>query len=95
MKLYEERGVRFAYTPLYECNEVASDPQVIANDYIIEADHPTMGKVKLVNFPIQFSKTPAQPRSAAPECGQHTEEVLLENGYTWEQIAELKSQELI
>jgi CoA:oxalate CoA-transferase len=95
MRLYEERGVRFAYTPLNECNEVAADPQVIANDYIIDAEHPVLGKVKLVNFPIQFSKTPAQSKSSAPECGQHTEEVLLENGYSWEQIAELKSQEII
>ncbi len=95
MRLYEERAVRFAYTPLNECDEVAADPQVIANDYIIDADHPALGKVKLVNFPIQFSKTPAKPKSSAPECGQHTEEVLLENGYTWEQIADLKSQDII
>ena len=39
--------------------------------------------------------SPALAKSAAPECGQHTEEVLLENGYSWEQIAELKSQEII
>ena len=31
----------------------------------------------------------------APEMGQHTEEVLLELGYDWEQIAALKERNVI
>jgi crotonobetainyl-CoA:carnitine CoA-transferase CaiB-like acyl-CoA transferase len=95
LKLFDERGVGFAYAPLNEFADIATDPQILANDYVIDYEHPVVGKVKLVNFPVQFTKTPAQVKSEAPECGQHTEEILLEFGYSWEEIAELKDQEVI
>ncbi|MFC1819849.1 CaiB/BaiF CoA transferase family protein [Thermodesulfobacteriota bacterium] len=95
MNFFEEKKAGFAYAPLHEFLDVAKDPQVIANDYIIDFDHPVQGPVKLVNFPVQFSETPAGPKSAAPECGQHTEEILLDFGYSWEDITELREQEVI
>ena len=53
-------------------------------------DHPAAGPIKVMGYPVRFSKTPAQVKSEAPEFGQHTEEVLLEDGqFTWEEIAAL------
>ncbi len=73
--------------------EVAEDPQVVENDYVITVDHPIHGPLRELGIPIQFSKTPGKVRSAAPQFGEHTEEVLLEvAGYTWEDIARLKEQ---
>jgi crotonobetainyl-CoA:carnitine CoA-transferase CaiB-like acyl-CoA transferase len=73
--------------------EVAEDPQVVENGYVITVDHPVYGPLKELGIPIQLSKTPGKVRSAAPEFGQHTEEVLLEvAGYTWEEISLLKEQ---
>ena len=95
MKAFEEQGARFAYVPLHEFHDVVTDPQVLANDYILDYDHPAIGPVKLLNFPVQFSETPACVKSPAPEVGQHTEEVLLEHGYSWEDIARLKEEEII
>jgi crotonobetainyl-CoA:carnitine CoA-transferase CaiB-like acyl-CoA transferase len=67
-----------------------------ANNYIVDFNHPTAGQVKLVGIPVGLSMTPGRIRMGAPEFGQHTEEVLMEvGGYTWEEIAELKSQEII
>ena len=40
--------------------------------------------------PIDFSETRWAPSGPVPEVGQHTEEVLLELGYDWEKIGELK-----
>ena len=40
---------------------------------------------------MRFSATPASVSAAAPELGQHTEEVLLEAGFSWEDIAELRA----
>ena len=40
--------------------------------------------------PYALSRTPASVRTAAPEFGQHTEEVLLEAGFDWDQITALR-----
>jgi crotonobetainyl-CoA:carnitine CoA-transferase CaiB-like acyl-CoA transferase len=49
----------------------------------------------MIGFPWNFSKTPASVRREAPEFGQHTEEILLELGYTWDDIAKLKDEKVI
>ena len=72
--------------------EIAADPQVWANGYLIEVEHPEWGRQAVIGSPIRFSDTPAHPGAVAPELGQHTEEVLLEAGYTWEEIADLRER---
>ena len=55
-----------------------------------------INSLKLVGFPVKFGKTPASITRKPPEFGEHTEEILLEvGGYTWEEIAELKDQQVI
>jgi len=49
----------------------------------------------MVGFPIHMSETPGSVRMPAPELGQHTEEVLLELGYSWEDIVKLREEEVI
>ena len=75
--------------------DLENDPQVIANKYIIEYNHSTLGPIKVLGSPLQFSKTPAEIKAEAPQFGQHTEEILMEAGYTWEEIAQLKEEEVI
>ena len=72
--------------------DIVADPQARANEYIVEVDHPTQGRIPVVGAPWRFSETPAEVSPAAPELGQHTEEVLQELDYSWEQIAELREQ---
>ena len=48
------------------------------------------GAVKMVASPVDFHGTPRAPTGGAPQLGQHTEEVLLELGYDWDGIGELK-----
>ena len=49
----------------------------------------------LVTTPINFYQNPASIRTPAPEIGQHTEEILLDLGYNWDDIARLKEQGVI
>jgi len=53
------------------------------------------GTARMVATPVDFSDTPWAPAGASPECGQHTEEVLLELGYDWERIGALKEEGVI
>jgi crotonobetainyl-CoA:carnitine CoA-transferase CaiB-like acyl-CoA transferase len=78
-------------------NDLHIDPQVIANDYIVDFDHPTLGKIKTLGLPMKFSKTPGVAiHRRAPELGEHTEEVLVELlGFSWEKVAELRDKEVI
>jgi crotonobetainyl-CoA:carnitine CoA-transferase CaiB-like acyl-CoA transferase len=75
--------------------EAVHDPQAAANDFFVAYEHPTHGQLRGVANPAKLSETPATIRMAAPEFGQHTEEVLLEYGYTWEDIAGFKDQGVV
>ena len=75
--------------------EVITDPQAIANDFFADINHPIGGEEKLVNTPVRFHQNPASIRTPAPEVGQHTEEILLELGYDWDGITDLKEKGVI
>jgi len=83
-----EAGLPWA--PVSSLPEVVSDPQARANDFFARYEHPTHGNIEVVANPAHLSRTPASVLRPAPEFGQHTEEVLLEYGYSWEDIAEFK-----
>ncbi|MFC1989962.1 CaiB/BaiF CoA transferase family protein [Chloroflexota bacterium] len=80
--------------PVYNLTEVATEPQVIENEYIIQVNHPTEGPIKVLGSPVKLSKTQAKT-GVAPKLGQHTEEVLREAGYSDREITELKKQEIV
>ncbi len=80
------------YAPNQSLKEIINDPQAIASGCFVEYDHPTQGRIKQIANPVIMSDTPANVRMPAPEFGQHTEEVLLEYGYSWEDIARFKEE---
>lgn len=93
LKTLGENGCIF--TPVQDICEVVNDPQVLANNYVIDIDHPTQGPTRTMGFPWYLSDTPASWRRKAPDLGEHTEEVLQEVGYSADYIAELKKEGVI
>jgi crotonobetainyl-CoA:carnitine CoA-transferase CaiB-like acyl-CoA transferase len=81
--------------PVADYDDLRRDPQALENEYLVTVDHPLNGPTQVVGFPWKFSETPASVAPAAPELGQHTEEILLSLGYTWEQIAALRDAKAI
>jgi crotonobetainyl-CoA:carnitine CoA-transferase CaiB-like acyl-CoA transferase len=77
------------WAPVQAIEELLTDPQVLANDYLGEVAVDGGPTYQLPNVPVQYDERPA-PLRRAPEAGEHTEEVLLELGYSWEQIGELR-----
>ena len=76
--------------PVADYADLVCDPQALANEYLLTVEHPSNGPTQIVGFPWKFSETPARAAPAAPELGQHTEEILLSLGYTWDQIGALR-----
>jgi formyl-CoA transferase/CoA:oxalate CoA-transferase len=58
--------------------EVVEHPQVKARGSLVEMDHPSVGKVRVVGVPMRLSSTPGSVRTPSPRLGQHTDEVLRE-----------------
>jgi crotonobetainyl-CoA:carnitine CoA-transferase CaiB-like acyl-CoA transferase len=73
------------WAPLQTPLEVHDDPAVVANGLIRHVETTSGRKLAVAANPVQFNET--VPRtSAAPEHGQHTEEVLLDLGLSWDEI---------
>jgi CoA:oxalate CoA-transferase len=75
--------------------EVLEDPQVQAQEMVIEVDHGASGVVRMVGFPVKLSDTPARLRHPSPGLGAHTDEVLAEAGLSREEIARLRASRSI
>ncbi len=82
------------WAPVQAIEELLTDPQVLANDYIGEVPGDGGPSYRLPTVPVQFDERPPELRRA-PEHGEHTEELLLELGYSWEQLAEFKTAGVI
>lgn len=77
------------WAPVQSVGELLEDPQVLANDYLGVVETESGESYRLPTGPVQFDERPPVLRRA-PEHGEHTESLLLELGYTWADIAELK-----
>jgi crotonobetainyl-CoA:carnitine CoA-transferase CaiB-like acyl-CoA transferase len=82
--------------PINDLHDVFQNPQVQARGMVVEAPHPTAGKVKLVRNPMRLSASPAETDLAPPLLGQHTDEVLREVlGRTDSDIATLRAANVV
>jgi crotonobetainyl-CoA:carnitine CoA-transferase CaiB-like acyl-CoA transferase len=93
MEIFRKRGLMFC--SVQHIGEVQSDPQALANDYVVPLDHPVQGRIKIPGYPVHFSACKAGTRSAAPKLGEHTTQILREMGYADRDIATLRNEGVI
>jgi crotonobetainyl-CoA:carnitine CoA-transferase CaiB-like acyl-CoA transferase len=83
------------WAPVASPIEIQHDPQVIANGYLMDYDDGQGNKTKVCSSPVQFDGEAFRVRSRAPDAGEHTEEVLLEAGFGWDDIGRWKEAGVI
>jgi crotonobetainyl-CoA:carnitine CoA-transferase CaiB-like acyl-CoA transferase len=90
------KGGDFIFTIVNSLNDLPTDPQMLANDYIVDFEHPTHGTTQYVGIPVRLSETPGSVRAPAPEHGQHTELILTDLlGYGWDEVSSLRERGVI
>jgi len=81
--------------PINNIKEVFDDPQVIYSKIAESVDHPKLGKIKLVGQAMKLSRTPSKLKKAAPDKGEHTNEVNRDLGYSKSEIKKFKMENTI
>jgi formyl-CoA transferase len=81
--------------PIYAMDQVFADPQVQHMGVATEVESRALGRFRLVNQAVRLSRTPGGVRTAAPEIGEHTEEILAELDYGKDEIARLRAAKAI
>jgi crotonobetainyl-CoA:carnitine CoA-transferase CaiB-like acyl-CoA transferase len=90
-----ERG-GFVASPILDFAEICEEPHFLERESVAHVDHPLHGALKSYGVGPKFSRTPARIRHAAPQLGQHNEEVYAGTlGYSKEKIAQLRAAGII
>jgi crotonobetainyl-CoA:carnitine CoA-transferase CaiB-like acyl-CoA transferase len=78
--------------PVYRMDEVFADPQVRHLEMTRQVEHPALGPLAILRNAVRMTDGPATVRTASPDAGAHTDEVLTGLGYTAAEIDRLRGQ---
>ena len=81
--------------PIYNMEQVYQDPQVLAREMLVDIEDPDIGTIRNIGLPVKLSVTPGKIRRRAPFLGEHTTEVLLEHGFSDDEVAGLLAAEVV
>ncbi len=89
----EAAGVPCA--PVLTRADMVDHPQIAASDLIVETDHPSAGRIRQTRTAARFEGTPPETPRPAPGLGEHTDEILGELGLSAEEIAGLRTDQVV
>ncbi|MFZ1490363.1 MAG: CoA transferase [Ilumatobacteraceae bacterium] len=77
------------WAPVQSPLEVARDPQIVANGYVVPVTDAEGNERTLVSSPVQFDETPFTLKRG-PLFAEHTDEIVLGLGHTEDELIQLK-----
>ncbi len=81
--------------PVQFPEDMSEDPQVIANDMMVELEHELSGPQTMVAPILRMSKSPLAAQGAAPRLGRDTERYLREAGFSDGEIEDMRGRGVI
>lgn len=92
-RLLDEAGIPNG--PIHTVKEALESEQAVAREMVMKVDHPIIKDLQLVGSPLKFSDTPVKVDRHPPLYSEHTKEVLLQLGYTIDEITEMTQRKII
>ena len=93
LEIFDNNGLPCG--PINSITEMFEDPQTIEREMIIEVDNKKAGKSKAIGMPIKFSKSKTEKSKGAPNLGEHTKEIMLNFGYSHDEIEDFYNRKVI
>ena len=81
--------------PIYNMEQVYRDPQVLAREMMVDTEDPDLGTIHNIGVPVKLSSTPGSIRRRAPALGEHSAEILLERGFSQDEVDGLLAEGVI
>ena len=93
LELLDSAGV--VAGPIYNMEQVYQDPQVLAREMLVDTQDPELGTIHNIGVPVKLSVTPGSIRRRAPALGEHSAEILMEHGFTQNEVDGLLAHAVI
>ena len=81
--------------PIYRMNEMWADPQVEHLAMKRPTSHPSLGEVNVVRNAVNIEDVPPMPYRPTAERGEHTDQILDEFGFSVDEIADMRTRNVI
>lgn len=93
LHIFDEKGLPCG--PINSITEMFEDPQTISRNMVVDVKNKKAGSFKAIGMPIKFSDTKIEKSKEAPVFGEHTKQILLENGFSSEEVDNLIKQSVV
>jgi crotonobetainyl-CoA:carnitine CoA-transferase CaiB-like acyl-CoA transferase len=87
--------VKVPCSPVNTLMDALQHPQADARQIVVRQDHPKLGEIRTIAYPVTFNGEKAEARMAPPMLGQHTFDILRDLGFDRSSLSDLVSRGIV